>query len=653
MKIAKRYISYYRNLFVLIGFLSFFSVITIKAMNISQIHQNKSRLVALKKKAEAKKEAIKKAIKERVNTLGDKKYFIHAAGTAQGEVISEQALRLSGELASVVDALNTLGGSKEIVLKAHSPESIKILCDVLNDKEEQVEEDIKDFSLEKLVNIANMFSAFDIKAEKKNDKDNEQINKIEDIVLRKIKIEIEDKNGNLDYLRYLSSDLQRSLMADRTADYLRNIIMQAKNMNYPDAFVKHMMSGVCNGVYSLVFSPDGNKIAAGSSRKVILWDINKTTYQVLIDYTDRINGLGCFSALAFSPDGQKIAIGGFDELMLWDISNLEKPKMQLFEDKVGHVQAVRFNHKSNMIAMGGRNKLMLWDISSSEIKKWSQDVKAIATLAFSPDDTKLVSGGKDLILWNIQNFDKIMFEMLFFNDVNAQNRHYFLQNPQDLHYFSQVAFSKDGKKIVVGDFSKLKLWNIDVKDDNKIILDLKGPFVASLIFSGDDKTVFLCHSYTTNAKSLTSWFTDEKWHKIYRVFITFNMSDLTKQTLNIGYNFLSDCIFEQIHNDPVAISSDGNKIVVPDKDQLNLFIFLNDEQKFLINKIKNAESFESLSQMRLLYELCLWSLKKREININRLCELEKMASKLLPLSVRQLFFKDQSKDHPYSYCTLW
>jgi len=364
---------------------------------------------------------------------------------------------------------------------------------------------------------------------------------------------------------------------------------------------------------------------------------------VLADSKGRV---GAFQALAFSPNGKIIAVGGFDKIVLWDISNLENPTERLLEDNVGSIETLTFNHQGNVIAAGGFENFKLWNIRTGKKQSRSDnDVEVIdtviKTLAFSPDDTKLVLGGlRQLMLGDLKDFDKITFQELWKS-----------ANYQDFRIFQQVAFSPDGKKIVSGDLKELLLWDLE-KDNNKItsqVLLKDSGRVRSLILARDGKSISLCCAYKIG-EPYTVWFTSDnmKQEILRRVFITLNISDLENiisQSLDIDQVVTSSMMGDI----PAAISSDGNKLVLQHYDQLNLFTFLNDEQKLFINKVKNAESSENFSQIRLLYELCLRAFKNREIKLDRLCELERRASKILPLSVQQLFFKDQ----PYKFCTLW
>ena len=73
-----------------------------------------------------------------------------------------------------------------------------------------------------------------------------------------------------------------------------------------------------SNVYSVAYSPDGRKIAAGSEDHIIrVWDVMMRKQVLQLDgHTDTVD------YVAFSPDGgNKIVSGGYDQsIRLWDAS---------------------------------------------------------------------------------------------------------------------------------------------------------------------------------------------------------------------------------------------------------------------------------------------------------------------------------------------
>ena len=79
----------------------------------------------------------------------------------------------------------------------------------------------------------------------------------------------------------------------------------------------HTLTGHTDDVYSMAFSPDGNKIASGSHDNTFrLWDAQMgMLIRTLTGHTDVV------SSVAFSPDGNTIATGSHDgTVLLWALT---------------------------------------------------------------------------------------------------------------------------------------------------------------------------------------------------------------------------------------------------------------------------------------------------------------------------------------------
>ena len=122
------------------------------------------------------------------------------------------------------------------------------------------------------------------------------------------------------------------------------------------------LEGHTGGVESVLFSPDGQTLASGSSDGTIrLWDVSSGQLQATL----RGHSMDDVSLFSFSPDGSTLASRGFfsrdGTIRLWDV-----PSGQLQATLEGHTSAVNsvlFSPDGQTLASGSSDgTILLWDI---------------------------------------------------------------------------------------------------------------------------------------------------------------------------------------------------------------------------------------------------------------------------------------------------
>jgi WD40 repeat protein len=197
------------------------------------------------------------------------------------------------------------------------------------------------------------------------------------------------------------------------------------------------LTGPGDPVSSVVFSPDGRRLASGSvgSRGpgvVKLWDA--ATGGLLLTFPGRTAPV---TGLAFHPAGRQLASahspmssgipGG---VTLWDATTGQA--IGRLPGRLNYVLGVAFSPDGRLLATGeGSGAVRLWDgTTRQEVATLGRHGSSVLSVAFSPDGRRLASGGADATvrLW----------------DVGTRRQLHCLASPS---WLRSVAFSPDGRHL--------------------------------------------------------------------------------------------------------------------------------------------------------------------------------------------------------------
>ncbi|OQW90584.1 MAG: hypothetical protein BWK78_06645, partial [Thiotrichaceae bacterium IS1] len=241
-----------------------------------------------------------------------------------------------------------------------------------------------------------------------------------------------------------------------------------------DGRLKYFLRKHQKSVRSVVFSPDGQILASGSSdSSIILWDMqtNQQLGPPLLGHREAVN------SVAFSPNGQWLASGSDDNsVILW---NMKPPPhlVQRWQEHTRSVETVAFGPDNQILASGGYdNNVILWDVNAKKrlAPPLQGHSKAVRSIAFSPDGQRLASGGEDtdVILWDVKTYQRLKPKLKGHSKT-----------------VTSVVFNpSDGRLVSVAGNSGIILWNM------KNYQPLQPPewqnysgWVNSLAFSSDGK----------------------------------------------------------------------------------------------------------------------------------------------------------------------
>ncbi|MYA99974.1 hypothetical protein F4X90_09910, partial [Candidatus Poribacteria bacterium] len=127
-------------------------------------------------------------------------------------------------------------------------------------------------------------------------------------------------------------------------------------------------------INAIAFSPDGQTLAAGGHRKILIWDINNGT---LITTLKVDEGWMQAVAVAFSPDGRTLASVSSRPRTIMEQAILVDPSMPMLGERRQYFVP---------------HTIRLWDVNTSSTPlTFTTDALPIIGLEFSPDNSKLLT----------------------------------------------------------------------------------------------------------------------------------------------------------------------------------------------------------------------------------------------------------------------
>jgi len=223
--------------------------------------------------------------------------------------------------------------------------------------------------------------------------------------------------------------------------------------------------GHSGDIRSIAWSPDGNKLASASDDSTVhVWDANQGKH--LLTYTGHSKQV---SAVAWSPSGKELASSSADlTVKIWNgntgqiitshktfayctlsvaWSPVGPPYQMIWADRFDHMNAVSWANDGSKLAFGSNDRTMnvqIKDIATNKQLFAYTHSHQVFTVAWSPNDQKLASGGEDgtVQIWN--------------STVGKHLQTYKAHSD----YVSNVTWSPDGRRIASCSRDKtVRIWD--------------------------------------------------------------------------------------------------------------------------------------------------------------------------------------------------
>lgn len=226
------------------------------------------------------------------------------------------------------------------------------------------------------------------------------------------------------------------LLASGTADGTV-VLWQATSGQRMPELIGGTLSGESGQVRSVAFNREGDRLAAGRGRHIVVWDVPTRTELYNLD------GPRGVSSVAFSEKGNFIGSAGDDgRVIVW---NTEDQLMKF--NLRGHTDAIHsvaFSSDGKMLASAAEDldsPVILWHLGKSEQHAIlaSGERGKVHGVAFHPDGGLVASAGVDAAngVGTVTAWDTASGKLMLARESHKQGSH-------------SVAFSADGKQLATG-----------------------------------------------------------------------------------------------------------------------------------------------------------------------------------------------------------
>ena len=163
--------------------------------------------------------------------------------------------------------------------------------------------------------------------------------------------------------------------------------------SWPEVKLSRKLEAPGDVIYDVAWLPDGLLASGGGDRIVRLWDVASG------ECRSRLQGhSGPVLALAASSDGKLLCSGSVDQtIRVWEPSTGKL--LRSLNNHLGSVQGLAFRPSSSYLAsVSDDGTLRLWQPAIGRLVRIVRHPKPVLSVAWSPDGSRVWSGGKDGII---------------------------------------------------------------------------------------------------------------------------------------------------------------------------------------------------------------------------------------------------------------
>ena len=163
-------------------------------------------------------------------------------------------------------------------------------------------------------------------------------------------------------------------------------------------------------ISTVAFSPDSKTVATshGQDHPIIeLWNVSDG------QQIGTLNGhTGWVWSIVFSPDGKRLAAASEDHTArLWDIAT--RQEISIFKGNTEANYGVAFSPDGQMLVLEGTNKdrtLKLFNVNGQEFTAFKGITDEVIAFAFSPDGKRLITGSRDenVKIWDVATGQQLL-----------------------------------------------------------------------------------------------------------------------------------------------------------------------------------------------------------------------------------------------------